>query len=192
MSAESTNVSSDATAAKRPEQRILLHLPDLAAGPISQPLPAALSRSSQARTRGMEVLQRVLSRRSGLFGLSGLFSGLTGPNRWQNRLWLATLSLIGISCLTLAMGMRQSSKEKHSAVTADPTLVEEFENDLDRDDGKVEVRHAVAYHANYDRGEAPTGTPGAGVIQPVAYETPQAAAPRGAWLEGTIIPDESE
>lgn len=186
MSAESTNVSSQATA-KGPEQRILLHLPDLAAGPRPEPLPTTVSRSSQARTRGMEVLQRVLSRRSGLF--SGIFSGLTGPNRWQNRLWLATFSLIGISCLTLAMGMRQPSKEKHSEVAADPTLADEYENDLDPGDGKGEVRHVAAYHATH---EARTGMAETGVIQPAAYETPQAAAPRGAWLEGTIIPDESE
>jgi len=187
MSAESTDLSPQAVPTKRTEARILLHLPDLAATPAPQPLPAALSRSAQARTRGMEVLQRVLDRRVGLF--SGVFSGLTGPNRWQNRLWLATFGLIGVSCLMLVMGMRQSSTGRHSAVAADPALVEEFENELGAGEGvgEGEVRHVVAYHTTTDENETARGA----IIQPVAYEAAKADVPRGAWLEGTIIPEES-
>jgi hypothetical protein len=184
MSDESTNVSSEKSPAKRLEPRIVLHLPDLTALPAAQPLPAVFSRSPQSRTRGMEVLQRVMSRRS------GILAGLTGPNRWQNRLWLATFSLIGVSCLMLAIGMRQPAKEKQSVVTGDPVIHEEFENDLDPPDGSGAVRHVAAYHASGETAQA--GITQSGVIQPVGFEAPTAGPPRGAWLEGTIIPDESD
>jgi len=185
MSAQSSKLPPEATAAAPSGARIVLHVPDVSPVLVPPDLPAPFARAPAARTRGMEVLQRVLARRS------GLFSALTGPNRWQNRLWLATFSLIAVSCCMLVIGMKQSGRDRPVHAGPDAVLAEEFEDDFNSPEDAAEVRHVAAYHAPADPGDH-SQSPGVSVIQPVGYETPRSAPPRGAWLEGTIQPDDSE
>ena len=185
MSAQPSKLPPESTPATPAGGRIVLHVPDVSPADIPPDLPALFARPSVPRTRGMEVLQRVLARRSGLFSI------LTRPNRWQNRLWLATFSLIGVSCCMLVIGMKQSPRGHTVHAGPDAVLAEEFEDDFNSPEEATEVRHVAAYHAAPVAGDHSL-SPGASVIQPVGYETPQSAPPRGAWLEGTIQPDDTE
>lgn len=168
-----------APAAARLEFRV--RIPAVVSGDTRSPASSALKTEP---TRGMEVLNGILDKRS----RSGWkrFAGRRGPNR----IFLLSAAVIGLSGFALIFGLTNNGKTNVDSSETDVFANDDFESETSVSPVPPQITPlspAVAKSSVVAVEEQPQGS----AVQAAVYHTTETITTRTAWLDGTIIPDDS-
>lgn len=148
--------------------------------------PNKLTEAASAPTRGMQVLNGILDKRS-RNGWTGIRGGRSG------RLWLTATIVVGLSCAAYIVRFAGVAPLPEISAETDLFADDEFETEP--------VPQPVSRGAQQTRGPAEAKQVGSGSapdsslldssVHAAVYETSQSIRTRVTWFDGTIDSDDS-